>query len=161
MPTLQRPSGLQTDLTPFICHSVLLMVHLLSHIRATCPAHFHLAWVRYSNTKTYSPGTQISFQGRVSGYLVHLKLGSGPYQSPVTTNSRPSQQEQWGLGEDLARRSWSMSPRTPYGLGNWSRTHWFGMLSSWDTLVQRYLSWGHFGSRTLWGSPLWVRFLRT
>ena len=32
---------LPTDLTPVICHFVLLIVHLLSFIRAMCPAHFH------------------------------------------------------------------------------------------------------------------------
>ena len=31
----------------FICHSVLLMVHLLSFIRAICPAHFHFTLVTY------------------------------------------------------------------------------------------------------------------
>ena len=39
--------GLPTDLTPFICHSVLLMVHLLSFIRAKYPAPFHFALVTY------------------------------------------------------------------------------------------------------------------
>ena len=39
--------GLQTDLTPFICHSVLLTVHLLSFILAMCPAHFHFVLVMY------------------------------------------------------------------------------------------------------------------
>ena len=40
MSSLKRRYGLPTDLTPFICHSVLLVVHLLSFRRATCPAHF-------------------------------------------------------------------------------------------------------------------------
>ena len=31
----------------FICHSVLLIVHLLSFIRVMCPAHFHFALVKY------------------------------------------------------------------------------------------------------------------
>ena len=39
--------SLPTDLTPFICHSVLLIVHLLSCIWATCTAHFHFALVTY------------------------------------------------------------------------------------------------------------------
>ena len=39
MLSLQR-FGLPTDLTSFICHSVLLIVHLLSFIWAMCPAHF-------------------------------------------------------------------------------------------------------------------------
>ena len=39
--SLQRRFGLPTDLTPSVCHSVLLIVHLLSFIRAMCPAHFH------------------------------------------------------------------------------------------------------------------------
>ena len=47
MSSLQRCSGLPTDLTPFICHSVLLIVHLLSFIRAMCPPHFHFALVTY------------------------------------------------------------------------------------------------------------------
>ena len=33
--------SLPTDLTPFYCHSVLLIVHLLSFNRAMCPAHCH------------------------------------------------------------------------------------------------------------------------
>ena len=37
-----------TDLIPFICHSVLFMIHLLSFIRVICPAHFHFALVMYS-----------------------------------------------------------------------------------------------------------------
>ena len=36
-----------TDLTRSICHSVLVIVHLLSFIRAMCPAHFHFALVTY------------------------------------------------------------------------------------------------------------------
>ena len=32
--------GLPTDLTPSVCHSVLLIVHLLSFIRAMCPSPF-------------------------------------------------------------------------------------------------------------------------
>ena len=47
MSSLQRRFGLATDLTPFICHSVLLIVHLLSFIRVMCPAHFHLVLVTY------------------------------------------------------------------------------------------------------------------
>ena len=37
-----------TDLIPFICDSVLFMIHLLSFIRVICPAHFHFALVMYS-----------------------------------------------------------------------------------------------------------------
>ena len=40
MSSLQRHFGLPTDLTPFICHSVLPVVHLLSFIRAMCLASF-------------------------------------------------------------------------------------------------------------------------
>ena len=47
MSSLQRRFGLPTDLTPFICHSVLLIVHLLSFVRAMCPAHFHFVLVTY------------------------------------------------------------------------------------------------------------------
>ena len=39
--------GLPTDLTPSVCHSVLLIVHLLSFIRVMCPAHFHFVLVTY------------------------------------------------------------------------------------------------------------------
>ena len=45
MSSLQRCFGLSTDLTPFICHSVLLIVHLLSFIRAMCLVHFHFVLV--------------------------------------------------------------------------------------------------------------------
>ena len=47
MSSLQHRFGLQTDLTPFICHSVLLIVHLLSFIWVMCPAHFHFVLVMY------------------------------------------------------------------------------------------------------------------
>ena len=47
MSSLQRRFGLLTDLAPFICHSVLLMVHLLSFILATCSAHFHFVLVTH------------------------------------------------------------------------------------------------------------------
>ena len=47
MSSLQRRFGLPTDLTPSVCHSVLLIVHLLSFIRAMCPAHFHFVLVTY------------------------------------------------------------------------------------------------------------------
>ena len=47
MPSLQRRFGLLTDLTHFICHSVLLIVHLVSFIRMMCPAHFHFALVMF------------------------------------------------------------------------------------------------------------------
>ena len=36
-----RHFGLPISLTPFFCHSVLLMVHLFLFIWAVCPAHFH------------------------------------------------------------------------------------------------------------------------
>ena len=45
MSSLQRHFGVPTDLRPFICHSVLLMIHLMSFVRAMCPAHFHFALV--------------------------------------------------------------------------------------------------------------------
>ena len=45
MQSLQRRFGLPTDLTSFVCHSMLLIVHLLSFIRAMCPAHFHFVLV--------------------------------------------------------------------------------------------------------------------
>ena len=35
------------DLTPSVCHSVLLIVHLLSFIWAMCPARFHFVLVTY------------------------------------------------------------------------------------------------------------------
>ena len=47
MSSLQRRFGLPTDLTPSVCHSVLLIVHLLSFIQAMCPAHFHFVLVTY------------------------------------------------------------------------------------------------------------------
>ena len=47
MPSLQWRFGLPTDLIPFICHSVLLIVHLIALIRAMCPAHFHFILVMY------------------------------------------------------------------------------------------------------------------
>ena len=47
MSSLQRRFGLLTDLTPSVCHSVLLIVHLLSFIRAICPAHFHFVLATY------------------------------------------------------------------------------------------------------------------
>ena len=50
MSSLQRCFGHPTYLTPFICHVVLLMVHLLSFIRAMCSAHFHFALIMYSVT---------------------------------------------------------------------------------------------------------------
>ena len=43
--SLQRCFALPTDLTPFTCHSVLLIVHLLSFIWTMCPAHFYCASV--------------------------------------------------------------------------------------------------------------------
>ena len=43
MSFLQRRCGLPTDITPFICHSVLLIVHLLSSRQA----HFHFALVTH------------------------------------------------------------------------------------------------------------------
>ena len=48
MSVLQRRSGFPINLTPFIYHSVLSMVTLLSFIRAMCPAYFHFACVAYS-----------------------------------------------------------------------------------------------------------------
>ena len=42
--------GLRTDLTPCICHSVRLIVHLLSFIRSMYPAHFHSVLVTYWTT---------------------------------------------------------------------------------------------------------------
>ena len=47
MSSLQRRFGLLADLTPSVCHSVLLIVHLLSFTRAMCPAHFHFLLVTY------------------------------------------------------------------------------------------------------------------
>ena len=47
MSSLQRRFGLPTDLTPSVCHSVLLIAHLLSFIRAMCSAHFHFVLVTY------------------------------------------------------------------------------------------------------------------
>ena len=47
MSSLQRRFGLPTDLTPSICHSVLLIVHLLFFVRAMCPAHFHFVLLTY------------------------------------------------------------------------------------------------------------------
>ena len=47
MSSLQQCFGLLTDLTPSICHSVLLIVHLLSFIQEVCPAHFHFVLVTY------------------------------------------------------------------------------------------------------------------
>ena len=47
MSSLQRRFGLPTDLTPFICHTLILIAHLSSFIRATCPAHFRFVLVTY------------------------------------------------------------------------------------------------------------------
>ena len=47
MSSLQGRFGLSTDLTPFICHTVLLIVHLLIFIRSMCPAHFDFIFVMY------------------------------------------------------------------------------------------------------------------
>ena len=47
MSSLQRRFGLLADLTSSVCHSVLLIVHLLSFIRALCPAHFQFVLVTY------------------------------------------------------------------------------------------------------------------
>ena len=47
MSSLQWRFGLPSNLTPSVCHSVLLIVHLLSFIRAMCPAHFHFVLVTY------------------------------------------------------------------------------------------------------------------
>ena len=47
MSSLQRRFGLLTCLTPSVCHAVLLIVHLLSFIRAMCPAHSHFVLVTY------------------------------------------------------------------------------------------------------------------
>ena len=47
MSSLQQRSGLPTDLTPSVCHSVLQIVHLLSFSRAMCPAHFRFVLVTY------------------------------------------------------------------------------------------------------------------
>ena len=52
MSSLQWRFGLQTDLTPCVCHIVLLTVHLLSFIRAMCPAHFHFVLVTYWTMST-------------------------------------------------------------------------------------------------------------
>ena len=45
--SLQRRFGLPVDLMQFKCHFVFLMDHLLSFVRAMCPAHFHFALVTY------------------------------------------------------------------------------------------------------------------
>ena len=47
MSSLQRRFGFPIDLTPFVCHSVLLIVYLLSFIQAVCLAHFHFTLVTY------------------------------------------------------------------------------------------------------------------
>ena len=47
MSSLQWRFGLPTDLTPSVCHSVLLIVNWLSFIRAMCSAHFHFVLVTY------------------------------------------------------------------------------------------------------------------
>ena len=49
--SLQRRFGLPTHRTPSVCHSVLLIVHLLSFIRAMCPAHFHFVLVRVTSLR--------------------------------------------------------------------------------------------------------------
>ena len=53
MSSLQRRVGLPADLTPIICHSVFLMVHLLSFIRVMCPALFQISLLTFS-TKSVS-----------------------------------------------------------------------------------------------------------
>ena len=45
MSSLQLRIGLPTDLMSVICHSLLLVVPLLSFIWAMSPAHFHFALV--------------------------------------------------------------------------------------------------------------------
>ena len=47
MSSLQQRVGLPIVLAPFICHSVLLIVHLLSFLWVMCPAHFHFILVTY------------------------------------------------------------------------------------------------------------------
>ena len=47
MSSLQQHIGLPADLMPNICHSVLVMVHLLSFIWVMCPAHSYFAIVTY------------------------------------------------------------------------------------------------------------------
>ena len=47
MSSLQGRFGLPADLTSFVCHSLLLIVHLLSFIGAMCPAHSHFVLVTY------------------------------------------------------------------------------------------------------------------
>ena len=47
MSSLQQRFGLPTDLTPSVCHSVLLIVHLSSFTQAMCPAHVHFVLVTY------------------------------------------------------------------------------------------------------------------
>ena len=46
--------GLPTNLTPFICHSVLLIIHLLSSIQAMCPAHFSFTLVPQPTQNKYN-----------------------------------------------------------------------------------------------------------
>ena len=50
MSSLQRRFGLPTDLKPFICDSLLLIVHLLSFIQAMFLARVHFVLVTYSTT---------------------------------------------------------------------------------------------------------------
>ena len=45
--SLQQLFCLPADLMPFICHSMLLTVHLLSFIWVMCLASFHFAFVTY------------------------------------------------------------------------------------------------------------------
>ena len=66
MSSCHLPLGLLLDLFPCLtCHSVHLTDHLLSFMRATCPAHFHFVWgmtFRVSSTLVLSLILPICFR---------------------------------------------------------------------------------------------------
>ena len=76
MSSLQRHFGLPTDLTPFNCHSVLLIVHLLSFTRAIRPTHFHFvlkARKGYLSDATIGEVTSTECSDSINDFLYFCK----------------------------------------------------------------------------------------
>ena len=72
MSSFQR-FGLPTDLTPFICYSVLIMIHQLSFIRAMRAAHFHLELVTYS-TMSVTPFLCLLMLSRIKSFSLTFSI---------------------------------------------------------------------------------------
>ena len=89
MSSLQRRSGLPTDLTPFICHSVLLMVRLLSFTRVICLAHFHFTLVTYS-TMPVTPVLCVMMVFRILPFSWHRSIGCSSDDDDNDTKMRNS-----------------------------------------------------------------------